>query len=70
MLGQFLQPNAVAAIAAMDLPDAVKRHCAEVIFKGYTVIPGAIPAEDCARLIDKFGAFEARNAEIFGENRD
>ena len=46
MLGRFLQPNAVAAIAAMDLPDDVKRHCAEVIFKGYTVIQGAIPAEE------------------------
>jgi len=70
MLGQFLQPNAVAAIAAMDLPDAVKRHCAEVIFKGYTVIRGAIPADDCACMIDDFRAFESRNDAIFAENRD
>jgi ectoine hydroxylase-related dioxygenase (phytanoyl-CoA dioxygenase family) len=70
MLGQFLQPNAVATIAAMDLPDDIKRHCAEVIFKGYTVIRGAVPAEECARLIADFHAFEDSNAAIFSENRD
>ena len=42
LLGQRLQPNAVSAIKVMDLPDDIKRHCAEVIFKGYTVFLGAI----------------------------
>lgn len=70
MLGNFLQPNATAAIAAMNLPDDITRHCAEVIFKGYTIFRNAIPAADCARLVEEFHAFEAENADIFAENRD
>ncbi len=70
MLGRFLQKDAVAAITALDLPDTVKRHCVEVIWKGYTVIPGAIPAEQCASLIRDFRAFEQRNEEIFAANRN
>jgi phytanoyl-CoA hydroxylase len=70
MLGLFLQPDAVAAISAMDLPIDVKPHCAEVIWKGYTIIRNAIPAEKCARIINEFRAFEQRNDEIFSANRD
>ena len=70
MLGLFLQPDAVASISAMDLPLDVKRHCAEVVWKGYTVIRNAVPAGECAALIDEFRAFEQLNDEIFTANRD
>jgi ectoine hydroxylase-related dioxygenase (phytanoyl-CoA dioxygenase family) len=70
MLGLFLQPDAVATISAMDLPVDVKRHCAEVIWKGYTVIRNAVPATECAALIGRFRGFERANDDIFAANRD
>ncbi len=53
-----------------NLPLDVKRHCAEVVWKGYTVIRNAVPAGECAALIDEFRAFEQLNDEIFTANRD
>ena len=54
----------------MNLPDDITRHCAEVIFKGYTIFRGAIPSPECARILKLFREFEAKNLSIFTENRD
>lgn len=70
MLGRFLQPDAAALIANMNLSDEITRHCAEVLFKGYTIFRGAVPSSECARLIETFRTFEAINSDIFKENRD
>jgi hypothetical protein len=54
----------------MELDERVRQHALEVIEKGYTVVPGAVPAEVCARAIDAFRRFDRANAEIFAENRE
>src|SRR5690348_8730156 len=54
----------------MNLSDEITRHCAEVLFKGYTIFRGAVPSSECARLIETFRTFEAINSDIFKENRD
>ena len=70
MLGLFLQSNAAAVIGGMNLSDEVTRHCAELLFKGYTIVRSNFSGAECARAIKEFRAFESSNEEIFAENRD
>jgi ectoine hydroxylase-related dioxygenase (phytanoyl-CoA dioxygenase family) len=70
MLGRFLQPDAIAEIAGLDIDPLVKGHAMEVIAKGYTVVRGAIPAALCQDTIAAFRRFERANDAIFAANRD
>jgi phytanoyl-CoA hydroxylase len=67
--GLFLRPNAPSLIGGMKLDPGISQHCLSVLEKGYTVIPGAIPLDQCERTARDFHAFEQANATIFGENR-
>jgi phytanoyl-CoA hydroxylase len=70
MLGLFLQPDAIAQIAGMDIDPLVKGHALEVIAKGYTVVRGAVPPEVCRDTITAFRRFEQANEAIFAANRN
>lgn len=70
MRGLFLRPGAAEVIAGLSLDPATRQHSLEVIEKGYTIIPHSISADQCARTIDDFHAFERANAAIFMENCD
>jgi hypothetical protein len=65
VLDLFLRPNAVAA---MNLPDEVKRHRAEVIFKSCN--RRGVLTESCAWQIRDHGALESSYPAIFVDNRD
>jgi phytanoyl-CoA hydroxylase len=69
MLGLFLRPDAVDLISGMDIDEQVRKHALEVIEKGYTVVPRAIPDAKCRALIERFERFERNNAEILSPHK-
>jgi phytanoyl-CoA hydroxylase len=52
------------------LPEDVRRHVAEIIEDGFTIIRGAITRQQCVDLIQQFKDFAAINNDKFGKYLD
>ncbi len=70
MLGRFLQPNAAALISEVEVDPAARASALEVVEKGYTVIPAAVPLDTCRAMIATFRAYEQENDTLFAPSRN